>query len=78
MIIAPRTVLFCASFNDEEAINEARSYIKRFSLTPDDVKIIRRDNSITVEAKREFTLGPARDESSSTNTHSLRTASSAL
>ena len=37
-------------------IDGAREYIKRFSLTNDNVKILKRDNSVTVEAKKDTRL----------------------
>jgi len=47
----PPTVLFSCP-DDDQALVDARGYIKRHGLTAEDVKIIKRDGSVVVEAKR--------------------------
>jgi hypothetical protein len=42
-----------ASDDSPEAVDDAKEYIKRFSLTRDDVSIIRKEGQTLVIAKRD-------------------------
>lgn len=42
-------------------VEDAKDYIKRFGLTREDVKILKYQTGITVEAIRSVTLGTTRD-----------------
>ena len=42
-----------ASDTSPEAMEDAKAYIKRFNLTPDDVALLRRGNQTLVIAKRD-------------------------
>lgn len=42
-----------ASDDSAEALADARAYIKRFNLTPDDVALVRRNGQTLVIAKRD-------------------------
>ncbi len=44
-------VLF-ASDDSEEAVDDAKAYIKRFRLTNDDVQLVKRDGQTLVIAKQ--------------------------
>ena len=55
MTIKPGTVLY-ASDDSQASITDAREYIRHHSLTQDDVRLIRKDWSVMVVAKREITL----------------------
>ena len=46
-------VLF-ASDDSKEAVEDAKIYIKRFRLTPDDVQLVKRDGQTLVIAKRNI------------------------
>ena len=48
-IIGP--VLYASDASDA-ALDDAKAYIRRFGLTPDDVKIVRQDGQTLVIAKR--------------------------
>lgn len=49
------TVLFYCPPGDD-AIDEAKSYVNSYGLTSENVKIVKRDSGITVEAKTEVEL----------------------
>lgn len=49
------TVLY-ASDDSDEALADARAYIKRFGLTREDVRLVKRLGQTLVIAKREVTL----------------------
>lgn len=50
--MAQGPVIF-ASDDSAEALEDAKAYIKRFSLTLDDVALVRRDGQTLVVAKRD-------------------------
>ena len=50
---AKGTCLFCDTATTDDAIENAREYIRKNGLTSDDVKIVRTDFSIEVWTKRE-------------------------
>ena len=56
MIVRTGTILF-ASDDSDEARTDGQEYLRRFKLTQDDVKFIKRDGQTIIEAKREFELG---------------------
>lgn len=55
MTIQPGTVLY-ASDDSDASISEAREYIRQHGLTQDDVRLIRKDGSVMVVAKRDVAL----------------------
>lgn len=55
MRIEAGTVLY-ASDDIDEGVAEARAYIKRFGLTREDVRLVKRLGQTLVIAKREVTL----------------------
>lgn len=55
-MIQAATVLY-ASADHPDSITEAREYIKRMGLTADDVRLIRKQGSVLVIAKRNLNWG---------------------
>jgi len=53
--IPPETVLY-ASDDSATSITDAREYIRHHGLTQDDVRLIRKDGSVMVVAKRDVAL----------------------
>lgn len=49
-------VLFACSPSDETCVGEARAYVKSFGLSPENVRIIKRESGVTVEVKVGFEL----------------------
>lgn len=56
MTVAKGVMIFATSPADEEAIVEAKKYIKANSFTGEDVKILSGNNITYVETKREVEL----------------------
>ena len=52
----PSDTILYASADHPESIAEAREYIKRMGLTADDVRLIRKQGSVLVIAKRDVNL----------------------
>jgi hypothetical protein len=52
-MMPPKFPLFSGWAEHEE---HAKAYIKRFGLTPDDVRLVRRGEHIIVESKRSIEL----------------------
>ena len=52
-VVNQQTVLF-ASDDCEDAVIDAREYIKRMKLTHDDVKLVKRDSQTLVVAVRRL------------------------
>lgn len=50
---APNTALFTGT-DCEEAVTEAREYIKKYGYTAEDVKLVKRDGVVQVITKREI------------------------
>lgn len=55
MRIEAGTVLY-ASDDSDEGVADARAYIKRFGLTREDVRLVKRLGQTLVIAKQEMTL----------------------
>ena len=58
MMVRIGTILF-ASDDSEDGQQDGREYLRRFKLTADDVRFVKRDGQTIVEAKREINLGGA-------------------
>lgn len=56
MMVRIGTILF-ASDDSEDGQQDGREYLRRFKLTQNDVKFVKRDGQTIVETKREFNLG---------------------
>lgn len=52
-MIPPDTVIF-ASDDSQDAVNDARAYIRRMGLTKDDVRLVQREEMTLVLSKREL------------------------
>lgn len=61
-MIEAGTVMFSADRSDE-AVSEARDYIRRFDLTGDDVRLLQRDKSTIIISKRQFNDGEMQEGS---------------
>ena len=55
MNIPNETVIYCSD-DSPTSITEARDYIRQHSLTQEDVRLIRKDGSVMVVAKRGVAL----------------------
>ena len=51
MVLEPKTVLFCDSETDEQAVTAAKEYIKDHDLTAEQVRIVKRQGVTCVETK---------------------------
>jgi len=70
-MIQKGTVIFAAP-DDDTGVDDARLYIKIYSLDGDQVRIVKRSDMVVVETKKEIDLAAKRDESCADDTDRMR------
>ena len=54
-MVEPGTIIF-ASDDSDEAVKDARAYVRKMGYTSDDVKLVKRDKMTLVISKRELVI----------------------